>query len=96
MTKHQQYFQDMLETHQELFDEFKKIHDAYAEDPQTLQKDFNEKGQDVLRLIRKYENMLCGKSESGRYGKFSTKLSDKFWGEIRAYFPKIDFVGIHI
>ncbi len=96
MTKHQQYFQDMLETHQKLFDEFKKIHDEYALDPKKWQKEFNEMGQDVLTIIRKYENMLCGKSESGKYGKFSSKLSDKFWEQIRAYFPKIDFVGTRV
>lgn len=94
MTKHEEYFQDMLENHKVIFDEFKTIHDNYAEDPKRWQKEFNEKGQDVLHLIRKYENMLCGKSESGRYGKFSSKLSEKFWESIRAYFPKIDFIGV--
>lgn len=93
MSKYQQYFQDMLETHQKPFDEFKIIHDKYALDPKKWQKEFNEMGQDVLTIIRKYENMLCGKSESGKFGKFSSKLSDKFWEQIRAYFPKIDFVG---
>lgn len=93
MTKYQQYFQDMTENHKELFTLFKDIHDKYALDPKKWQKEFNETGQEILRIIRKYENMLCGKSEGGKYGKFSTKLADKFWEPIRARFPKIDFIG---
>lgn len=94
MTKHQQYFQDMLENNKELFDEFRKIHDAYQHDSKTFQKEFNEKGEKILTVVRKYENMLCNHSEGGKYGKFSSNLSDKFWEAVRKYFPKIDFVGV--
>lgn len=94
MTKHQQYFQDMLESHKKLFDEFSHIHNEYVNDAQKWQPTFNEKGQEVLQIIRRYENMLCAKSESGKYSKFSSKLADKFWGMIRAKFSKIDFVGM--
>lgn len=94
MTKHEEYFHDMLANHKELFAEFKKIHDEYALDPKTWQPKLNEYGQEVLHIIRRYENMLCGKSESGKYGKFSSKLADKFWESVRASFPKIDFVGM--
>jgi hypothetical protein len=93
-TKHQQYLQDMIESNQELFDNFQKIHTLYKEDPEKYQKQFNAEGEDVLNMIRKYENMLCSHSESGKYGKFSSKLSDKFWEAIRGKFPKIDFVGV--
>lgn len=94
MTKHEQYFKDMLEYNKELFDIFKQIHDKYAIDPKKFQQEFNEKGQDILNIIRKYENMLCEKSESGKFGKFSSGLSDKFWSLIREHFSKIDFVGV--
>lgn len=94
MTKHEEYFLDMLENNKEMFDEFKKIHDNYVQDPASWKKEFNQKGQDIVRIIRKYENMLCGKSESGKYGKFSSKLAEKFWESVRNLFPKIDFVGI--
>ena len=92
MTKHEQYFKDMLTYNKELFDEFKIIHDKYASDPEKFKEEFNKKGQDVLNVIRKFENMLCGKSEAGKFGKFSSNLSDKFWELIRKHFPKIDFV----
>lgn len=94
MTKHDQYFKDMMEFNKEILDEFKDIHDKYLLNPEKFKSEFNEKGQDVLNIIRKYENMLCGKTESGKYGKFSSNLSDKFWGLIRNKFPKIDFVGV--
>lgn len=94
MVKYKRYFQDMLSYHKELFDEFRLIHDKYSEDPKRYQDEFNEKGQQVLTIIRRYENSLCGKSEAGKYGKFSSKLADKFWEEIRSVFPKIDFVGV--
>ncbi len=93
MTKSQQMFEDMMTYNKDIFDQFKEIHDNYALDPEKCKDEFNEKGQEILRIIRKYENMLCGKSESGMYGKFSSKLADKFWEPIRKLFPKIDFVG---
>ncbi|HEX7041889.1 MAG TPA: hypothetical protein VF189_01435 [Patescibacteria group bacterium] len=94
MTKSQQYFQDMLESHKDLFDAFKVVNDNYALDPKTYQSQLNELGEDVLNIIRKYENMLCSESEGGKYGKFSNKTADKFWEFIRGYIPKVDFVGI--
>lgn len=93
MTKYQQYFQDMMEYHKELMSDFKKVHDNFALDPEKWRDEFNEKGQEVLPIIRRCENNLCGKSESGKYGKFSSKLADKFWELIRKQFPKIDLIG---
>lgn len=92
--KYKEYFQDMVDNNKELFTSFKTIHDAYAEEPEKWQKEYNEKGQDILDIIRRYENMLCSKSEGSSYGKFSSTLSDKFWNEVRVHFPKIDFIGM--
>ncbi len=84
----------MLDVHKDMFTKFKDIHDKYARNPAPHQLEFNEIGAQVLDVIRKYENKLCGTSERGGYGKYSHNLSDKFWSGIRAIFPKIDFVGI--
>lgn len=92
--KYIQYFQDMLENHKELFDCFKEIHNKYETFPEKYQKEFNEKGEEILPIIRRYENMLCGRSEGTGYGKFSSKLSDKFWDTVRKMFPKIDYIGM--
>lgn len=96
MPKYKQHVQDMLSVHKELFDSFKQIHDKYVTDPKKYQEQFNQAGQDVLRIIQRWENSLCGKSEGGKYGKFSGGLADKFWGEIRTYFSKIDSVGLEV
>lgn len=94
MTKSQQYFQDMLENHKDLFDAFKVVHDKYIQEPKKFQEQLNELGEDALAIIRRYENMLCSQSEGGKYGKFSSKTADVFWGYIRGHLPKIDAVGL--
>lgn len=92
--KYKQHVQDMLSFHEAEFASFKEIHDKYAKDPDKWQDEFNEKGRDIQALLRRWENSLCGKSESGKFGKFSSSLADKFQNEVRAHFPKIDFVGV--
>ena len=84
----------MLAANRELFASFKEIHDKYAEGPKAWQEKFNEAGRDAVVMIQRWENNLCAKSESGKYGKFSNILADKFWAEVRAIFPKIDYVGM--
>jgi hypothetical protein len=94
MTKYKKAFTEMLEYNQKLFNEFKTTHDNYAKNPQTWKTQFNEQGTKALRIIRRYENILCSHSENSGYGKFSTTLSDKFWTEVRNYLPLIDQVEI--
>lgn len=94
MTKSQQYFQDMLDYNKESFGAFMQVCEKYESDPKKYQDDFNEEGEKVLTIIRKYENLLCNTSESGKYGKFSSKTADTFWGFVRKAFPKIDFIGM--
>ena len=93
MVKYKQQVQDMLEVHQDVFKQFKEIHDKYVADPKVWQETFNEEGIKVLPIINRWENNLCARSESGKYGKFSSNLADKFWSEIKIHFPKIDFIG---
>ena len=83
----------MLEYNEGLFDEFQKVHDKYAQNPKGAKEEFNSIGEKVLRVVRRYEDELCSRSEGGRYGKFSAALSDKFWTEVRIRFPKIDYIG---
>ncbi len=94
MVKYKQQVADMLSAHEEIFKEFKKLHDKYAEDPKKYQEEFNEKGLEIQAILRRWENNLCGKSESGRYGKFSSSLADKFREEVKVHFPKIDNIGM--
>ena len=93
MTQYQKFFQLMLEENKELFENFKNIHDAYVLNPGLNQDRFNNAGRDVVDVIREYERKLCGNMNAGKYGAFSSNLSQKFWDEIRKVYRKIDFVG---
>jgi hypothetical protein len=86
MTKFKKHFLTMLEENQDLFNHFR----ALSEDADT----FNTEGNKVLRVIRRYEDELCAKSEGGRYGKFAENLSEKFQTEVHAYFPTLSAVQL--
>ncbi len=92
--KYKTVFEEMVKQNKVLFDSFRKIHDSYVENPKKYRNEFNEIGEDIQNVIRRYENMLCKHSESGGFGKFTSNLSEKFWEEIRAVFPKIDEIGL--
>src|ERR1700691_6570801 len=94
MVKYKQQVQDMFSANEEIFKAFKELHDKYEKDPKKWQDEFNEKGFAIQALLRRWENNLCGKSESGQYGKFSSTLADKFREEVKVHFPKIDFIGM--
>jgi hypothetical protein len=94
MSKYKKQVEEMLERHHDIFTAFKEIHDKYAQDPKKWQDQLNEEGREVMILIQRWDNNLCSKSESGKYGKFSSTLSDKFWKEVRKVFPKIGYVGM--
>jgi hypothetical protein len=85
-------FKKMIEENSTLFDDFKTVHDELPDNKEELQEPFNEKGTKVMRVIRRYEDALCSKSENTGFGKFSENLSEKFWEEIRGMFPHIDEV----
>ncbi len=84
----------MVDQNKELFENFRAIHDAYIINPEANKAKFNEVGSEILDIIRHYETVLCGKTENGGFGKFSSNLSQKFWDEVRKSYSKIDFIGI--
>jgi hypothetical protein len=96
MIKYKQHVADMLSVHEELFKSFKKVHDAYEKNPKELQEAFNEKGREIIPVLARWENTLCAKSESGKYGKFSSSLAEKFKTEVKIHFPKIDHIGMRV
>lgn len=95
-TKTKQYFKKMLEVEKEVFDKFKKLHDAYSLNPDGLQEKFNQEGEKILEIISQWENKLCMQSEKGGYANFTNKLAENFRQEVRKIFPQIDNVGIII
>ncbi len=89
MAKYKKQFQLMCEENKLLFDEFKKYHDMLDSNDKSAKDKFNELGRKVLRVVRRYENELCAKSENSGFGRYSENLSDKFWQEVRNHFPQI-------
>ena len=84
----------MIRVHEQEFTDFKVLHDKYAEDQQRFQGEYNERGREVVEIIREWERRLCGKMERGTNAVYSSKLAEKFWDEVRAFFPMIDYVGV--
>lgn len=94
MTKHEKYFQDMIDNNMKLFREFGEVHDKYVLDPKKYEAEFNAVGERAMEVIREWEGRLCQHSEGGQYGKYSANLADKFWQVVRENFKMIDFVGV--
>lgn len=94
MSKYRKAVTEMLEENEELFEEFRAIHEAYVINPQVNQAKFNAAGAPVMDCIREYERKLVSIMGAGQYSKFSANLSEKFMEEIRKVFPKIIFVGV--
>ena len=96
MQRYQEYYQKMIDENRDLFTRFFDVHDRFVLNPLTSQEEFNIVGHDIVEIIHEYERKLCGHSEKGQFGKFSSNLAEKFWTEVRKDFPKIDFVGVKI
>ena len=94
--KFRQYFNEMFEQNKNLFLRFKLLNDDFGKDRKKYQAEFNEVGKQVTEIIRDWESRLCGHMEKGDKAVFSAKLNDKFWAEIRAYFPYVDWVGVKV
>lgn len=92
--KYRQLFLEMMQENRDLFLDFKEVHDKYMENEEEYKKEFNEKGEKVVEVIRNYEMKLTAQQNSGQFSKFSTGLADKFWDQIRTFLPRIDFVGV--
>lgn len=84
----------MMNLNKEAFDEFRIIHDEYALNPEKFQEEYNKAGSKIQVIIRKFEDMLCARSEGNGYGKYTSSLAEKFQNEVRREFPKIDSIGI--
>lgn len=89
-------YQQMLDNNKKEFEEFRKLHDEYALNPDAMQDRFNQEGKKIQEVIRKYEDILCGHSERSGFSSYTASLAEKFNDEIRKHFPKIDYIGVKI
>ena len=96
MPKFTQIFNKMLDDHSEKFEEFLLIHEQYKFDNKKHQSEFNRIGKPILEIIRDYENRLCSGMERGVFGKYSDKVSEKFWDRVKKEFPLVELVGVEI
>lgn len=92
--KYKEFYELMLKQNKTAFEEFKKVHDGFIENPKKWKEDFNRLGSDILDIVRDYENRLCRQSEGAGNSKFTTALAGKFQLEVKTHFPKINFVGM--
>lgn len=86
----------LMQEHEASFSAFAKIHDAYQKQGTKHQAAFNDLGAPVMEFLREGERRLCGKTERGTYSAYSATLAEKYWKEVKAFFPLIDFVGAKI
>lgn len=93
--KFKKVFSEMMAENEALFKKFQVIHDKFAKD-KSLRPEFNRQGEEVIAVMRRYESILCGRSEGSGYGNYSHKLADKFWSEIRKTFSEIDEIGVEV
>jgi len=94
MTKYKQYFQEMMDGNEELFSQFKVIHDGYQIDRKQWSARFHAAGQPVVEIMRDWERRLCSGMERGKNAAYSARLAEKFWSEIKNYLPLIEKVGV--
>jgi len=92
--KYKQYFQQMCEQNQQLFDEFAEIHQQFEAQPIRYRAIFNGIGRQVTEIVRDWDRRLCSAMGRGQFSQYSQNLSEKFWGEVRGLFPLIDQVGV--
>jgi len=94
MPKFTQIYNQMRKEHQVLFDEFKTIHDLFAQSKKEHSVEFNRIGKLLMDILREYEDRLCSGMERGVFGKYSDKVSEKYWQRVKKDYPLIEFVGV--
>lgn len=92
--KYKQYFTQMSEENQELFNQFDEIHAGYKADRKAWSKKFHEVGGKVVEIMKDWERKLCSGMERGANAVYSAKLADKYWDEIKKRYSHIELVGV--
>lgn len=94
--KYKLFYQLMMDQNKQAFVDFKKIHDGFQKNAAEWEEKFHTEGRDILDIIRDWERRLCSGMERGQYAGYSSKLSEKFWEEVKKYLPLIDEVGVRV
>jgi hypothetical protein len=94
MPKYKQLFQQMVDENQELFTAFRSIHDGYKQDRKKWSLQFHGEGKKIVEIIHDWEHKLCAGMERGNNAVYSSKLSEKFWLQVKELFSHIELVGV--
>ncbi len=88
----------MWEAHADLLKNFQTIHDEYKSNQRSTsaKKSFDLVGKDARNVMESWDQRLCQQMERGHNGVFSSKVSEKFWLEVKKDFPLIDLVGVTV
>lgn len=88
----------MWEAHKEALSAFQDIHDQYKakQRDMKLKKEFDAVGKSARATMEEWDARLCQQMEKGKNSVFSSKVSEKFWNEVKKDFPLVDLVGVEI
>ena len=89
-----QFYELLWENNQDILEEFKIIHDAFAAGDTSKEEEFHTVGIRALDKIRDWDRRLCAGMSRGQFSQYSVKLSEKFWDRVRKDFSLIDEVGV--
>src|SRR4051812_29502625 len=96
MSKYRDYFNQMFDLNRELFTQFMLTCNDYLQDRAAYSEVFNQQGKEVKAIMMEWDQKLCGRMERGKNSVYSANVSEKFWDEVRKYFPCIDEVGVKV
>ena len=94
--KYRDYFNQMFNQNREQFTQFMLLCQDYMADKATHSEEFNRQGKEVKAIVTEWETKLCGRMERGKNSVYSANIAEKFWDEVRKYFPCIDEVGVKV
>lgn len=88
----------MWELHKEELAAFQDIHDTYKTNQRdrTVKGEFDTIGKKARAIMEEWDARLCQQMEKGNNSVFSSKVSEKFWTEVKKDFPLVDLVGVEI
>lgn len=85
-------FRQMLQENDQFLKEFKDIHDKFQNNNNSFRELFNKKGEEFLKIVANYQQVLCGRAEM--QGHATNSLSTKFWELVKQIFPEADEIGV--
>ena len=94
--KYKEYFQKAFDDNREQFHLFMLICQDYVNNRAEFSEEFNRQGKPIKQILDEVEARLCGRMERGKNAVYSANLSEKYWDEVRKYFPCIDEVGMKV